>query len=27
MEPVANSQELDWDSFWGSLAFDLRSRE
>ena len=27
MEPVADSQELDWDSFWGSLAFDLRSRK
>lgn len=27
MEPVAGSQELDWDSFWGSLVFDMRSRK
>lgn len=27
MEPVTDSQDLDWDSFWGSLAFDLRSRK
>ena len=26
MEPVADSSEIDWDSFWGSLAFDLRPR-
>lgn len=23
MEPVTDSQELNWDSFWGSLVFDL----
>ena len=27
MEPVTDSPELDWDSFWGSLVFDLRSRK
>lgn len=27
MEPVADSQDVDWDSFWASLAFDLRSRK
>lgn len=27
MEPVADSPDVDWDSYWGSLAFDLRSRK
>ena len=27
MEPVTDSPDVDWDSYWGSLAFDLRSRK
>ena len=27
MEPVTDSPDVDWDSFWGSLTFDLRSRK
>ena len=26
MQAVADSQNVDWDSFWGSLVFDLRAR-